>query len=319
MRPLRKVGYYISNFAVDNFSTYIYSERFYSLIDSYPIDEIIRSFDRLNYYNKLSHEFSLSNCREIGNIEKNSSMYYYDLKEYARFFPKKSKISYVFGDITEIPATPSIVKSRPINGDNSNSVILNLDKFRHYYTVKDRRDFRTKLPKAVWRGRNNNSKRLKLVESFHDHPLCDVGLVHENLLKEYTKPWLSLKQQLQYRYIISVEGRDVATNLKWIMSSKSLCMMPKCIYETWFMEGRLIPGFHFVLLNDDFSDLPEKIEYYNKYPLAAEEIINNANDYCTDFFDKDKEKLVSLLVLMKYFYLSGQIDLPDRLKDLRWC
>jgi len=84
------------------------------------------------------------------------------------------------------------------------------------------------------------------------------------------------------------------------------------------MEGRLMPGVHFVLLNDDFSDLPEKIEYYNKFPFAAEEIVNNANNYFSAFFDRDSEKLISLLILMKYFFLSGQMELPDRLKDLHW-
>ena len=318
MRVFRRLQYYIGNVASDSFKSRISQCDFYSAIDPFSMEEICESFERVNYCNKLSSKFTLYDPVSLSGVDKFGSMYYYDLKEYFRYFTKGLGLSYVFGDVTEIPAVPSIVKSRPIAGDNSNSVVLNLDKFRHYYTIKDRLDFRAKLPRAVWRGRDNNVKRRQLVEGFHDHPLCDVGLVNGNLPEKYIKPWLSMRGQLQYRYILSVEGIDVATNLKWIMSSKSLCMMPKCVYETWFMEGRLVPGFHFVLLNDDFSDLPEKIKYYNQYPFAAEEIIKNANDYCAIFFDKRTEKLVSLLILMKYFFLSGQMELPDRLKELPW-
>ena len=56
---------------------------------------------------------------------------------------------------------------------------------------------------------------------------------------------------------MSLEGIDVATNLKWIMSSNSLCFSPKLRYETWFMEGKLVPGVHFVEVRDDFDDLAE--------------------------------------------------------------
>ncbi len=318
MRLFRRLQYYVCGVALDSFTPRIFHCNFNSAINSFSMEEINLSFDRVNYYNKLSSRFVLSNPVSLSGIDKFGSMYYYDLKEYFRYFARGVGLSYIFGDVTDIPSVPAIVKSRPINGDNSNSVILNLDKFRHYYTIKDRLDFRAKLPSAVWRGRDNNVKRRQLVEGFHDHPSCDIGFVNGNLPEKYIKPWLSLREQLQYRYIVSVEGIDVATNLKWIMASKSLCMMPKCIYETWFMEGWLVPGFHFVLLNDDFSDLPEKMEYYNKYPFAAEEIISNANDYCSVFFDKRNEKLISLLILMKYFFLSGQLELPDRLKDLPW-
>ena len=47
---------------------------------------------------------------------------------------------------------------------------------------------------------------------------------------------------LNYKFILAIEGYDVATNLKWIMSSNSLAVMPRPTYATWFMEGTLIPG-----------------------------------------------------------------------------
>jgi hypothetical protein len=86
-----------------------------------------------------------------------------------------------------------------------------------------------------------------------------------NLIQPYHKHFMSIEEQLQHQFVVSVEGIDVATNLKWIMASNSLCLMRRHRFETWFMEGALVPGYHYVELADDHSDLPEKIRYYQDH------------------------------------------------------
>ncbi|QQD22544.1 hypothetical protein GJQ54_12555 [Oceanospirillaceae bacterium ASx5O] len=112
--------------------------------------------------------------------------------------------------------------------------------------------------------------------------------------------------QLQYRYILSMEGYDVATNLKWIMFSNSLCMMRKPRFETWMMEGRLEAGVHYVELKDDHSDFAEKIAYYELNPVEVLRIIENAQNYMKQFFDEKIELITSLKVLDKYFESTDQ-------------
>jgi len=72
---------------------------------------------------------------------------------------------------------------------------------------------------------------------------------------------MTIDEQLEYKFILSLEGNDVATNLKWIMSSNSLAFMPRPKYETWFMEGNLVPNHHYILIKDDYSDLEERLKY----------------------------------------------------------
>ena len=123
-------------------------------------------------------------------------------------------------------------------------------------------------------------------------------------------PWqkkkMSINEQLSYKFILCIEGNDVASNLKWVMSSSSIAFMVQPKYETWFMEGQLIPNYHYVLLKDDYSDLEEKIKYYSQNTKEALNIINNANDYVSQFKNEKREKLISLLVLKKYFEKSRQ-------------
>lgn len=268
---------------------------------------------RVNYYNKLNSCFTFPsrmdfNCQLYAC--KKSSAYVMDFKKLIGYFPPTMSYSYLFGDIVKVPDFPTFLKSRPIcsGQENENSVLLKLNKIRHYYVVDDKLMFDKKIPKLVWRGKSNQPERVEFLQRFYFNSICDVGDTHYKEKRTiYEKPFLSIPEQLQYKYVLSIEGIDVATNLKWIMASNSLCFMRRPRYETWFMEGSLIPNFHYVLLKDDYSDLEEKIEYYNMSPEEAKNIIKNANQYVSKFFDEETELMISLLVIKKYFELSKQM------------
>ena len=87
--------------------------------------------------------------------------------------------------------------------------------------------------------------------------------------------------------------------------------MPRPRYETWFMEGRLQAGIHYVPLAPDFDDLEDKILYYERHPDEAHAIIRNANAYVSPFLDARREQLLSILVIYKYFVATRQIE-PDK-------
>ena len=73
------------------------------------------------------------------------------------------------------------------------------------------------------------------------------------------------------------------------------------------MEGRLIPNYHYVEIKPDFSDLEERLNYYITHPQKAEEIIAHAHEYVEQFKDPEREKLVSLFVLKKYFEETNSV------------
>lgn len=268
---------------------------------------------RVDYCNQLKQPFTLSGSLtavgQAGSFKRNhhTSAYYYDLAALLRYFPAHTRFAYEFGDVTHIPPQPAFVKSRPIHPDNRNSVLLKLDSVRHFYIYPDRLPFSAKRSQLVWRGAAHQEQRLRFLHRYHEHPLCDVGCVHKKSAHEsYHRNFMSIGQQLQYKYILSIEGNDVATNLKWILASKSLCFMCTPVYETWLMEGRLKPEVHYVRLQPDYADLDEKLAFYQRRPETAERIIRNANAYMQPFFSPKQELITSLLVMQKYFgLLSG--------------
>ena len=63
--------------------------------------------------------------------------YYFDLQDVARWFDRQLRISYIPGDVYFTPEYPSIVKSRLLKEDNAYSVVLKLDKLRHFIFLND--------------------------------------------------------------------------------------------------------------------------------------------------------------------------------------
>ncbi len=264
---------------------------------------------RVNYCNKLntpfdSHQAGFITAKDFKLGDHNSS-YFLDTAVLLPYFPKSARFAYQFGDVTTVPEQPSWVKSRPINDNNSNAVLLKLDSVRHFYIPRDKYSYEEKKPKLVWRGAAHQPHRLEMLKNFAGHERLDIGCVaKQSIGKPYHVDYLSVEQQQQYQFILSIEGNDVATNLKWIMASNSLCFMTRPKFETWFMEGSLQPNYHYVELKEDYSDLLEKVDFFNKNPQEAQKIIRNANQHVAQFFNKKQEKLLQLLVMQKYFDLQ---------------
>ena len=117
---------------------------------------------------------------------------------------------------------------------------------------------------------------------------------------------MSIKDQLDYKFIFCLEGKCISTNLYWAMSSNSVCIMPKPKYESWFMEGKLKDGVHYIKVKDDFSDAEEKIKFYMNENDKCLEIIDNAQKFVRQFKDVKQESLIQLLILKQYFKSTGQ-------------
>jgi len=304
-----KLPYYLRSIFTFLMPSGFYQKGLNLILNDNKDKEYINS--RVNYYNKIDKAFTLSDAKSIKAFKKEKKKtYFFDLYKYLTYFNENLKFSYLFGDIREIPEEPTFLKSRPIEGANQNSILLNLNKIRHFIFVDDNKKFEDKKSILVWRGKAHQKHRQAFLNKFYAHPLCDVGQIIKKKDKgtiEWEKPKMSLKEQLDHKFILTIEGNDVASNLKWVMSSNSLAFMTKPKYETWFMEGKLIPNHHYVLLKDDYSDLEEKINYYATHEEEAKEIIAHANAYVEQFKNQEREDVIALKVLNKYFKYTSKI------------
>jgi Glycosyl transferase family 90 len=265
--------------------------------------------DRVNYYNKVSETHELSNDSIVLSdfkLTKKHSTYYFDSYEYTRYFSKLFRVKFVFGDVLSVPDQPTILKYRPIAAENNHYVLLKLNKVRLFNFSSDSRTYESKKNMLIGRAVVKLPARIQFYEKYFNHPMCDLGQINKEKNKHWVKEKLTIDEHLNYKFILCIEGYDIASNLRWVMSSNSLAVMPKPTFESWYMEGRLIPNHHYVLIKDDFSDLEERLNYYIENTNEALQIIKNANEYAQQFRNKRREDLISLLVLEKYFYRTGQ-------------
>ena len=274
---------------------------------------------RVNHYCQFDNHRDLGPAAEtIGDLHRtpHGSTYYYDSRETLQWFDPSLRWNHLFGDVRDIPPYPTVVKTRSLGCDNSNSVVLKLDKCRHYVFLKDKKEFSQKSDRAIFRGYiGQRPNRVLFCNTFAGNPRIDGATTLSNgsifagekmaPSSGNAAPRISLYQHLDYRYIMALEGNDVASNLRWIMSSNSLAVMPRPTCESWFMESRLEPGVHYVEVKDDYSDLESQMDYYSSHPREAEEMARNANRYVDQFRDLRRERYISLLVMQKYFKLTN--------------
>lgn len=303
-----KLFYYLKHLKLDVLPLFYFLSQKKRLEDKFSHQSAYVK-QRVDYYVKVADTFTLpEKTTQIGNYKRNGyTSYYFDLKEFLHYFPKQYRFKYYFGDETHIEPYPTLFKARPIAGDNQNSVIFKLDKRRHFKFVQDSLAFQDKKDSVVFRGAVTQPHRQFFIERYWDHPLCNAGQTNKPALDvPWQKSFMSIEEQLTHKFILCLEGNDVASNLKWAMSSNSVVITPKMKFETWFMEGTLEAGKHYIEVKDDYSDFDEKIHYYLKHPEEAEQIIKNAHEYLAPFQDEELEILVCIKVLERYFELSDQ-------------
>ncbi len=246
--------------------------------------------------------------------KKKLATYFFDLYAVVKYFPGRLRMAYEFGDVTDEPAVPSFVKSRPITpeGYHTRSVVLKLNAARHYMFVPDHLQWHQKKDMIVCRNVVRQPHRKRFIDMWLGHPMCDVGQTNSDCdpgHEERIKPYMSIPEQLGYKFVCCIEGNDVATNLKWVMASNSIAVMPRPRYETWFMEGTLIPGVHYIEIRPDYTDLIDRLNYYISHPDEAEAIIENAHRYVAQFTDSRLETAIARATARRYFEATGQ--LPD--------
>ena len=305
-----KFLYYFRGFILLLLPKFFYKTKLSNILFSIPNDKLEYILSRVNYYNKIDKEIEIkNNFPKLSDlkIKKKGKTYFFDAYSVSKYFPQSFRAKFLFGDVDFVPNDPSFVKSRPINSKNENSIILKLNKVRHFLFVKDSIPIEKKKNILFGRAAVHQKQRIDFYNKYFNNKFCDLGQInrgtdHDNWFRKK----VSIDYHLKHKFILCIEGNDVASNLKWVMSSNSVAVMPKPKFESWFMEGKLIPDHHYIQIKEDYSDLQEKLSYYIKYPKKLIQISSNANNYVNQFKDVNDEKIISLLVMEKFFKLTNQ-------------
>lgn len=124
-----------------------------------------------------------------------------------------------------------------------------------------------------------NSDTLNVGVSFQ---LDEFPVTNEMYIKSMVKGTVSLRNMMQYKAIIILEGNDVASGLKWALYSRSVVMMPEPTKTSFAMEELLVPWVHYIPLLEDGLDAEEKLNWVLENDEKARMIAERATLFMHD-------------------------------------
>jgi hypothetical protein len=217
---------------------------------------------------------------------------------------------------------PIATKSRPIMKNDEaggfSPLVWPLGMTRHYYSsfedfnkIKDT-PWEEKVDTLLWRGActgvrdgsHHNGSRLTFVKRYalSKRKDIDIGMVGScspfgvSLGGEYFKHKVNMQDSVRYKYILSLEGNDVSTGLKWQLASSSVVFLATPSTETFAMEGLLVPFIHYIPVENDGSDLEEMLEWAKENDQKAKWISAQATQFMNDLWLSDKAKQDNILI-----------------------
>eukprot|EP00984_Skeletonema_dohrnii_P000150 scaffold49_cov82-Skeletonema_dohrnii-CCMP3373.AAC.7 len=184
-------------------------------------------------------------------------------------------------------------------------IVWLLNKRRHYNDLENyHRDivkkgkevpWSDKLSTVFWRGSTTynekaGTSRLDYLAQWinYDDNHTDIafhkvvqitGFKREYVKRQYVRKKQSLLEMNRYKYLLSIEGNDVATGLKWMLYSNSVVFMSRPTVATWAMEDLLVPFVHYIPLANDYSNLLEMVKWANEHDEACQEISKRATEF----------------------------------------
>lgn len=195
-----------------------------------------------------------------------------------------------------------------------------------------KRDWKNKTDKAVFRGattgagvNSQTNQRLKALDISEERPdLLDVGITSWNFRprkyegerylqtierSHYPKAnKLSLQDQSNYKYILTLEGHVAAYRLSYELSTESVILLANSRWKMWYYKF-LKPYVHYVPVSENLEDLVEKIEWCRNNDAECEKIALNAKKFydtylgtrgVLDFLQKQLWELSSLTGVYDY-------------------
>ncbi len=303
---------------------------------TFIVDENIRGFishadqtfeDFFRSLDHYHHGILWKKRDKIDGIKQKFNKYIAPIKElYKEVHQSKPFLVAAHGNTGGFSA-PTFTKCANISAWLSNRCILPLKRERHLGMINKvdgaDRNFNEKDDKIVWRGATtglfqakpgvaDHSSRFYVAKRWEALSKYDIGftrVVQPNNrntdikisdLQKMTKEFLGIKQQLKSKFIISLEGVDIASGLRWMLYSKSVVIMPDPRCESWYCERFLRPFQHYVPVKHDLSDIDDVYDWCLNHGAKCEEIAMNGRAFVESLLDRSREDRLARMVVDEY-------------------
>lgn len=205
-----------------------------------------------------------------------------------------------------------------------------------------------KISTAVFRGAstgigttiltNQRLKALSISESDENNGRLNVGITAWNLRprkhisSEYLETIernsypkadkLTLQEQANYKYILTLEGHVAAYRLSYELSSGSVILLAESKWKMWYYKF-LKPYTHYVPIKEDLSDLLDKIDWCRRNDDKCKKITESALQFYNEYLGERGvlDYLQKLFIEVRrdvgtYSWLPDLLNLSLRFEEL---
>lgn len=307
---LKKYGlYYNKNIILDR-TKWIANDCFFRM-ELFEGDKEVVTFE--DFFIELCNSRKISDCIFFLNI-RDHPMLNKDLNDsYSSIVNKKLDEKYVHekycpilsvGPSLECADIPLITQD---DWKRTSKKIYPDDCKNGYVNDPEHIEWDKKIPIAQFRGSatgcatDNRNVRIKAFELSKKYPeQLNAGIVSFNrkIKKQLGQAlnvispniekanFMTLNDKIKYKYILTLDGHVAAFRLGHEFSLKSLLIIPKSKYYLWF-SYLLKPGYHYVEVEEDLSDLIEKIKWCQNNDDKCYEIMNNGYAFYEKYLTKE--------------------------------
>ncbi|KAL3806182.1 hypothetical protein ACHAXA_000173 [Cyclostephanos tholiformis] len=193
-----------------------------------------------------------------------------------------------------------------INLLNEDRIILNNDKICQWEEKKSALIWRGSftgvngdLDRTLLSTHIDGGPRIKVVRNYfhYNTSVIDVAFSDDSYGQYVRTSLSSMADQLKFKYLLSLEGNDVATGLKWMLLSNSVVFMAKPQTVSFLMEDLLVPYVHFIPLEDDYSNIIEMVHWAQQNDEKCKWISDQATLYMEQLWTSQYAKRENALIV----------------------
>ena len=112
--------------------------------------------------------------------------------------------------------------------------------------------------------------------------------------------WLTYIDQYKYKYHIVIHGNAASyTNSCWKLFSNSAIFIPETYWEQWYYNA-LKPYEHFIPVQTDLEDLPEKVLWAKTHDQECQRIAYNSRKFALENLTRDDHLVYFYFLLNSY-------------------
>jgi len=210
-----------------------------------------------------------------------------------------------FGDKTaDNVSLPVILKARKGTEsiERSNGILWPLNINRHYAPIGEVSSqdiaWQHKNNRLVWRGTDTGfeNERFDQVQKYFNSIGDNIDIAFSPYVlnpesRRFSRPWITMGALLRSKYLLSLDGNDVSSGLKWMLYSNSVVLMPPPRYETWGMETLLKPYLHYIPLHRNLSNLREQLAWARDNDDKCQHISRQATAFVKFLFNSTENRI----------------------------